>query len=81
MPNEMTPAECFEKLKPGLSELARVIRTAPCNRGGLALMVATYTFGLASAELGKDSFSNAREVADLIVETMQSARPALQVVK
>jgi hypothetical protein len=78
--HEKTPDECFELLKPGLAELARAIRTAPCNRGGLAVMVATFTFGVASAELGKDAFSNAREVADLIVETMRPEAPKPKVV-
>jgi hypothetical protein len=76
----MTPAQCFEQLKPGLAELARAIRTAPCNQAGLALLVAAYAFTLAAKTMGKDQFANAREVADLIVEAVRPEAPKLRAV-
>ncbi len=76
----MTPAQCFEQLKPALAEMQRLIQIAPCNRAGLALMVATHAFTVAAREMGKDTFANAREVADLIVETMRPEAPKLKVV-
>lgn len=76
----MTPGQCFEALKPALAELTRVVKTAPCNEAGLAVMVAVYAFTLAAEAMGKDTFANAREVADLIVETMRPEAPMLKVV-
>jgi hypothetical protein len=79
-PMSPDPVECFEALKPALAELTRCIRTAPCNRAGLAVLVAVHAFAIAGQEMGKDTFANAREIADIIVEVMQSQRPALKVV-
>lgn len=75
-----TPGECFEQLKPALADLQQLIQSAPCNRAGLALMVATHAFAVAAHAMGKDTFANAREVADLIVETMRPEAPKLKVV-
>lgn len=80
MANKKTPAECFAALRPALMDMARLINSAPCNQVGLAVMVAAHMFGVAGAAMGKDSITGAREVADLIVETMRTVTPKLKVV-
>jgi hypothetical protein len=69
----ISPEECFDRLKPWLADLAYAIRTAPCDEAGLAVMVATYTFALAAQSMGKSAFTDGREVADLIVNATRAA--------
>ncbi len=59
--------DCFADLMPALQEMQALIACAPCNRGGLALMVATHAITVAALELGKDPYTQAADVTDLIL--------------
>lgn len=80
----MTPTiqDCFEELRPTLNEIARLAKIAPLpdnERAGLCILIAGHFFGTAQAAMGKVRPTEAREVADLIVETIGTTiqRPVL----
>lgn len=79
--DKTTVEHCFEQLRPVLMDITRLIKTAPCNQAGLAVMAAAHMFAIAGAAMGKDTYTNAREVADIIVNVMRDAAPTLRVVK
>lgn len=77
--NEPTVQQCFDVLRGSLNEVIRLICTAPLpqnERAGLSLMVAGLVFGTTARLMNKDAALGAREVADLIVDTMRTTIPA-----
>lgn len=81
---KLGPQLCYEQLQPLLSEIHRMIRTAPVadnEKAGLAVMVAAYFFGVAGGALGKVGPTYAREVCDIIIATLDTAAPPLKVVQ
>ena len=71
---ERTPMSCFKQLQPALEDMSNLVHTAPLKaneRQGLAVLVAGYTFAMVAAEMGVDPQSGAREVAELIVGSME----------
>jgi len=77
---EKTANACYEELQPLLADLSRLIAAAPCNRAGLAIMVAAHAFGVVSAAMGEGGQAvDARVIADIIVGVV-TRRPQLRLV-
>lgn len=79
-----TPSDCFKELEPSIEIIDNLVRTAPLNKDqktGLALMMAAHYFGLTASMMGKDVRGNAREVCDLIVQTMRHKTVELKIVE
>lgn len=78
-----TVQDCFDELRPTLNEITRMARIAPLpdnERAGLAVLIAAHFFGAAQAAMGKVRPTEAREVADMIVDTISATIPKLALV-
>jgi hypothetical protein len=62
----VTPDQAFTEIEPELTFLAEIIKNAPCNRAGLAAMVATYFCTVAGLMAGFKPNEGTRVIATTI---------------
>jgi hypothetical protein len=68
---------CYAELEPALAEINRLVMSAPLDqreRVVLACCVAGYMFGTVAGALELDPKGHAREIANVIADTMEKQK-------